>query len=1374
MYCVLLYRNDAKCGKSSLREKFPFLYKAAEELDVECFLSENDLALLDKTLTGNMSEEEFKRCKKGLETSIFMNEVAHSKRTFAKLASSGFCVTQRGEIVFAEGTGTVRHEETTVTGKKGETLIKCKSIVKPQEVVLKNRVRKSTDEGQTTVGTTTQTTVSVKVQQQQKLPSEPVKPTIIKKSEDTTSIPMSKVADIDALVELIEGTHIKTSDPKKAAKKARQKEKKEMDRQRQEDELAKEERKKKLEELRQLELERKLFLEEQRRLEEKDKKEKAELLRKQKQAAEMKKDEQRRKREDVDRRKAEEKKLKKDAKKQRREQRKKELESPDGNEQEVETKTTQDSHEPVAKTEPRKCKEDKEAKKPAEIASEKDFSRIKHEKEQRKREEEEARRLEQLQDYDRAQANKKNKKKKKKQKHNSESNSQSASDASGQGGTESKVEIPEADSQTPPMGAPILDLINATNAEAEGKGTECNNLVTIRKHMDSTITISMKGKEGEKDLIYTLMNGQFYPTNNDGRVRSEDAFPLQQTTFVKPETVRPNHVSTPPATISSGCYSYSNPMGNVKPMGYSGPSAGHPVGHTYPTPMVPDNLGMGEIDLSQLKLPPRITITKVPQHLSGLRGEEMNMNSIQHPDYQPKPSQSMSEYVRISSLAGGIDARYNPNVMVVDSRCSSLESPIIGLRPSDTLYGANETRPSFEASVASDRPNSGMDSILNHNGMNPYAARPAFHSNEMLHARVPISLSSPFASASRNETPYPAWLNVFNPNPNINMIPGMIPSTSGVRTDAHGVWSSTPASPVAFPAYNGSEILKAQDQQYKFRGAGYGMVGEGSSTAAGFPPNLGMIPQITAQFKKVSIAPTNPASYAVGSAAVNGSSSPRAQPFFNSTGYRDMPIPPQHRGYDQRSPWDQQPDTSSPDASASPSSTSQAAENASEKDFGRIQHETEQRKREEEEARRLEQLQAHERAQANKKNKKKKKKKQKHNSESNSQSASDASGQGGTESKVEIPESQTPPMGAPILDLINANNAEAQGKGTECNNLVTIKKHMDSTITISMKGKEGEKDLIYTLMNGQFYPTNNDGRMRSEDALPLQQTASVKPETVRPNHVSTPPATISSGCYSYSNPMGNVKPMGYSGHPAGHPVGHTYPTPMVPDNSGMGEIDLSQLKLPPRITITKVPQHLSGLRGEEMNMNGIQHPDYQPKPSQSMSEYVRISSLAGGIDARYNPNVMVVDSRCSSLESPIIGIRPSDTLYGANGTRPSLEASVASDRRNSGMDSLMNHNGMNPYAARPTFHSAEMLHARVPVSLSSPFASASRNETPSPAWRNEFNPNPNMNGIPGMIPSTSGVRTDAHGVWSSNPASPVAFPASNVSEILKAQDQPKI
>ncbi|ODM99927.1 Reticulocyte-binding protein 2 a [Orchesella cincta] len=903
-----------KCGKTSLRDKFPLLYKAAEELDVECFLSENDLALLDRTLTGNMSEEEFKRCKKGLETSIFMNEVAHSKRTFAKLASTGFCVTQRGEIVFAEGTGTVRHEETTVTGKKGETLIKCKSIVKPPEVMIKNRVRKSMDEGQGSIGTTTKTTVSVKVQQQAKLSTEPAKPPTAKKSEDPSSIQMSKVVDVDALVELIEGTHIKTSDPKKAAKKARQKEKKEMERQRQADEEAKEERKKRQEELKQLELERKREAEAKRRLEAEERKRQDEIIRKQKEAAEQKKEEQRRKRDEVERRKADEKKLKKDAKKQRREQRKKELEGPEENDHEVETKTVPNRHEPIAKTEPKKGREDKEAKKAAEIASEKDFGRIKHEKEQRKREEEEARRLEQVQAQERAQANKKNKKKKKKQKHNSESNSQSASDASGQGSQNGSSQTPEtSENTTAPAGAPILDLINANNSDAQGKTGDGNNLVTIKKHMDSTVTISMKGKEGEKDLIYTLMNGQVYPTNNDGRIRAEEALPLQNTAFVKPETVRANHIHTPPATISSGCYPYANP---VKTMGYPGHS--HSVA-SYPTPVVPDNSGMGEIDLSQLKLPPGITITKVPQHLSGMRGDDMN--GIQNAEFQQKPMQSsMNDYARISSMSG-MDARYNPNVMVVDSRCSSLESPVIGIRPSDTMYGANGTRPSSEASVTSDRPNSGMDS-LGHNGINPYVTRPGFHSNEMLHARVPMSLSSPFASASRNETPSPGWPNDYNPH--VNGMPGMIPSTSGVRQDGQGFWSSTPASPVAFPPNSVSEILKAQDQQFKFRGVGYGLVGDGTSPS-GYAPDAAMLAHKAAQYKQGVSASVNPASYAVGQPTMNGSSSPRGNPYCNSGGYRDVPIPPQQRTYDQWSPWDPPLETSSPDASASPSSTSQSS-----------------------------------------------------------------------------------------------------------------------------------------------------------------------------------------------------------------------------------------------------------------------------------------------------------------------------------------------------------------------------------------------------------------------------------------------------------------
>jgi len=62
------------------------------------------------------------------------------------------------------------------------------------------------------------------------------------------------------------------------------------------------------------------------------------------------------------------------------------------------------------------------------------------------------------------------------------------------------------------------------------------------------------------------------------------------------------------------------------------------------------------------------------------------------------------------------------------------------------------------------------------------------------------------------------------------------------------------------------------------------------------------------------------------------------------------------------------------------------------------------------------------------------------------------------------------------------------------------------------------------------YPTNNDGRIRAEDALPLQQTTFVKPETVRASHnICTPPVTPTHVCYSYSNP---AKAMGgYPGHP---------------------------------------------------------------------------------------------------------------------------------------------------------------------------------------------------------------------------------------------------
>lgn len=150
-----------------------------------------------------------------------------------------------------------------------------------------------------------------------------------------------------------------------------------------------------------------------------------------------------------------------------------------------------------------------------------------------------------------------------------------------------------------------------------------------------------------------------------------------------------------------------------------------------------------------------------------------------------------------------------------------------------------------------------------------------------------------------------------------------------------------------------------------------------------------------------------------------------------------------------------------------------------------------------------------------------------------------------------------------------------------------------------------------------------------------------------------------------------------------------------------------------------------GPRYEEMN--GIHQSEYPKQLPPGMGNFQRSSSL-GGMDNRFNSNVMVVDSRCSSLESPIIGMRQSDMMYGcANGTRPSSEASITSDRPSSGLDSICNNNGPNVYVGgRGGFQTAEMLSKRVPISMSSPYTTASRNETPSPAWQQEISPGMQM------------------------------------------------
>lgn len=509
-----LYLLCFQCSKASFKDSFPLLYKAAEELDAavgEGLLSDNDLAILEKGLSSTMTEEEIKRCKKGLETTLLMkrefNELVQSKRAFAKLSSSGFCVTLSGP---AEAAGVLCTEGDT---RKGDS---CQRKVKPTTKVTETRTRmRKTLEGRHTEILTTTTTQSCTINIQQakihisdevkppppppvpKPPPQPQpqpQPQTQPPEESTTMMPATDM-DVDEIVQMIEGTHLKIDpNPKKAAKKARQKEKKEMERQRIQEEKEREEEQRRQEELRRIKEEKRKEEQERKKREVEEQRRKDEILRKQKELAEQKKEELRKKRQELEQKKVDEKKLKKEAKKQRRELRKKELEDNGGGKRRSSSAT--ESH---SKTD-YNDKGDDQAQS-VDTISEKEYGRLKHEKEQRKREEEEARRLEQLQAQERSQANKKNKKKKKKPK---QSESQNANDMN------NMQSIDNAEGKAAPVGQPLIEILSsAKNTESSGKNPEeKNNLVTIKKHMDSSVTISMKGKEGENDLVYTLMNGQ--------------------------------------------------------------------------------------------------------------------------------------------------------------------------------------------------------------------------------------------------------------------------------------------------------------------------------------------------------------------------------------------------------------------------------------------------------------------------------------------------------------------------------------------------------------------------------------------------------------------------------------------------------------------------------------------------------------------------------------------------------------------------------------------------------------------------------------------------------------------------------------------------
>lgn len=87
------------------------------------------------------------------------------------------------------------------------------------------------------------------------------------------------------------------------------------------------------------------------------------------------------------------------------------------------------------------------------------------------------------------------------------------------------------------------------------------------------------------------------------------------------------------------------------------------------------------------------------------------------------------------------------------------------------------------------------------------------------------------------------------------------------------------------------------------------------------------------------------------------------------------------------------------------------------------------------------------------------------------------------------------------------------------------------------------------------------------------------------------------------------------------------------------------------------------------DVNGVHQPEYHQRPivhgnmmpnvpaniipnaqahmpvnmTPNMTDYRRSASV-GIVENKHNSNVMIVDSRCSSLESPVIGIRSTDMV----------------------------------------------------------------------------------------------------------------------------------
>jgi len=191
-------------------------------------------------------------------------------------------------------------------------------------------------------------------------------------------------------------------------------------------------------------------------------------------------------------------------------------------------------------------------------------------------------------------------------------------------------------------------------------------------------------------------------------------------------------------------------------------------------------------------------------------------------------------------------------------------------------------------------------------------ARPCYQSTEMLNKQVPLAMSSPFTAVSRNDTPSPGWPHDIAPNH--TGLPSMISQHNAISH--HGLWSSTPASPVSFPQNAVPDgYMRGQDHQFVKPRPQPRMpfVSSGKPSPPTGIYNDRVLIRRAPDNKPVGPMVSNkPTAFRYGQSATNGSASPSI--IHGPIGDRSL-VNSSHSPslLDQWTPWNQQGERCSPD-----------------------------------------------------------------------------------------------------------------------------------------------------------------------------------------------------------------------------------------------------------------------------------------------------------------------------------------------------------------------------------------------------------------------------------------------------------------------------